>query len=208
MEDVLRVYMRRYDPRFPQVCLDEISKQLLQDSREGLPPRPGDLEKYDYEYSRHGVCNLFLVCEPLAGKRYVKVTERRTKVDFAHFVRELIDVHYPTAEKIVLVMDNLNTHTPASFYEAFAPEEAERLCEKLEIHYTPKHGSWLNMAEIELSVLSGHPLKQRISNQAELEREVMAWQATRNQKAVKVDWRFTTADARIKLKHLYPSHED
>ena len=124
MEDVLRVYMRRYDPRFPQVCLDEISKQLLQDSREGLPPRPGDLEKYDYEYSRHGVCNLFLVCEPLAGKRYVKVTERRTKVDFAHFVRELIDVHYPTAEKIVLVMDNLNTHTPASFYEAFAPEEA------------------------------------------------------------------------------------
>jgi DDE superfamily endonuclease len=207
MEDVLRVYTRPYDPRFPQVCLDEISKQLLQDSREGLPPRPGDLEKYDYEYERHGVCNLFLVCEPLAGKRYVKVTERRTKVDFAHFVRELIDVHYPTAEKIVLVMDNLNTHTPASFYEAFAPEEAERLCEKLEIHYTPKHGSWLNMAEIELSVLSGHPLKQRISNQAELEREVMAWQATRNQKAVKVDWRFTTADARIKLKHLYPSIE-
>jgi hypothetical protein len=149
-----------------------------------------------------------LVCEPLAGKRYVKVTERRTKVDFAHFVRELIDVHYPTAEKIVLVMDNLNTHTPASFYEAFAPDEAERLCEKLEIHYTPKHGSWLNMAEIELSVLSGHPLKGRISNQAELEREVMAWQATRNHKAVKVDWRFTTADARIKLKHLYPSLED
>jgi hypothetical protein len=208
MEDVLRVYTRAYDPRFPQVCLDEISKQLLQDSREGLLARPGDVEKYDYEYERHGVCNLFLACEPQAGKRYVQVTQRRTKVDFAHFVRELIDVHYPTAEKIVLVMDNLNTHTPASFYQAFAPQEAERLCEKLEIHYTPKHGSWLNMAEIELSVLSGHPLRGRVSNQAELEREVMAWQTTRNQKAVKVDWRFTTADARIKLKHLYPSIED
>jgi hypothetical protein len=208
MEDVLRVYTRAYDPRFPQVCLDEISKQLLEDSRKGLLARPGDVEKYDYEYERHGVCNLFLACEPLAGKRYVQVTQRRTKVDFAHFVRELIDVHYPTAEKIVLVMDNLNTHTPASFYEAFPPQEAERLCEKLEIHYTPKHGSWLNMAEIELSVLSGHPLKGRISNQTELEREVMAWQATRNQKVVKVNWRFTIADARIKLKHLYPSIED
>ena len=149
MEDVLRVYMRAYDPRFPQVCLDEISKQLLKDSREGLPARPGDVEKYDYEYERQGVCNLFLACEPLAGRRYVKVTEHRTKVDFAHFVRELIDRHYPTAEKIVLVMDNLNTHTLASFYEAFEPSEAERLCEKLEIHSTPKHGSWLNMAEIE-----------------------------------------------------------
>jgi hypothetical protein len=207
MEDVLRVYTRAYDPRFPQVCLDEISKQLLQDSREGLLARPGDVEKYDYEYERHGVCNLFLACEPLAGKRYVQVTQRRTKVDFAHFVRELIDVHYPTAEKIVLVMDNLNTHTPASFYEAFSPQEAERLCEKLEIHYTPKHGSWLNMAEIELSVLSAHPLRGRVSNQAELEREVLAWQTTRNQKVVKVDWRFTTVDARIKLKHLYPSIE-
>jgi len=136
MEDVLRVYLRAYDARFPQVCLDEISKQLLTDSREGLPPRPGDLEKVDYEYERQGVCNLFLACEPLAGQRYVKVTRRRTRVDFAHFVRELVDIQYPAAEKIVLGMDNVNTHTPASFYEAFAPEEAERLCEKLEIHST------------------------------------------------------------------------
>jgi DDE superfamily endonuclease len=207
MEDVLTVYTRPYHRRFPQVCMDEVSKQLVKDSREGLPPRPGDLEKYDYEYERQGVCNLFMACEPLAGKRYVKVTGRRTKVDWAEFMRELIDVHYPEAEKIVLVMDNLNTHTPAAFYEVFPPEEAQRLCEKLEIHYTPKHGSWLNMAEIELSVLSAHPLNQRIGDPAQLEREVKAWQEARNAKEVKVNWRFTTADARIKLKHLYPSLE-
>ncbi len=207
MEDVLRVYTRPYDPRFPQLCMDEISKQLLKDKRPGLPLRPGDVEKYDYEYEREGVRNMFLVCEPLAGKRYAKVTTRRTQEDWAQFMREVIDVHYPKAEKIVLVMDNLNTHTPASFYQAFAPEEAARLCEKLEIHYTPTHGSWLNMAEIELSVLAGHPLNQRIGTQAQLEREVRAWQEARNTKEVTVDWRFTTADSRIKLKHLYPSLE-
>jgi DDE superfamily endonuclease len=205
MEDVLRVYTRPYDARFPQLCMDEISKQLLKDSRPGLPPRPGDVEKYDYEYEREGVCNVFLICEPLAGKRFTKVTARRTKGDWAEFMREMIDIQYPNAEKIVLVMDNLNTHSPASFYEVFPPEEAERLCEKLEIHYTPKHGSWLNMAEIELAVLAGHPLKPRIGDQTTLQREVKAWQETRNAQEVKVDWRFTTEDARIKLKRLYPS---
>jgi hypothetical protein len=151
MEDVLRVYTRPYDPRFPQLCMDEIGKQLLKDKRASLPMRPGDTEKIDYEYEREGVCNVFLACEPLAGKRSAKVTARRTRADWAAFMREVIDVHYPKAEKIVLVMDNLNTHSPASFYEAFDPQEAERLCEKLEIHSTPTHGSWLNMAEIELA---------------------------------------------------------
>ena len=205
MEDVLRVYTRPYDPRFPQLCMDEISKQLIKDKRPGLPPRPGDVEKYDDEYEREGVCNVFLICEPLAGKRYTQVTARRTKGDWAEFMREIIDIQYPQAEKIVLVMDNLNTHSPASFYEVFAPEEAERLGEKLEIHYTPTHGSWLNMAEIELAVLAGHPLKPRIGDQAQVQQEVRAWQETRNAQAVKIDWRFTSADARIKLKHLYPS---
>jgi len=207
MEDVLRVYTRPYDPRFPQLCMDEIGKQLLKDKRASLPMRPGDTEKIDYEYEREGVCNVFLACEPLAGKRYAKVRTQRTRADWAEFLREVIDVQYPKAEKIVLVMDNLNTHSPASFYEAFDPQEAERLCEKLEIHDTPTHGSWLNMAEIELAVLAGHPLKPRIGDQATVEREVRAWQEARNATEVTVDWRFTTADARIKLKHLYPSHE-
>jgi hypothetical protein len=165
---------------------------------------PGHPERQDYEYERHGVCTIFLACEPLSGKRYTQVTTRRTKVDWALFMRELIDVHYPQAEKIVLVMDNLNTHVIGSFYQAFPPSEARRLVEKLEIHTTPKHGSWLNMAEIELSVLSQHPLSQRIKDQAELQRQVEAWQQRRNEQAVTVDWRFTTEDARIKLKHLYP----
>jgi transposase len=208
MEDVLTVYVRPYDPRYPQVCMDEVSKQLLSDTRPSLPVDPGHPERQDYEYERHGVCNIFLACEPLAGKRYTQVTTRRTKADWALFIRELIDVHYPLAEKLVLVMDNLNTHTPAALYEVFPPAEARRLVERLELHYTPKHGSWLNMAEIELSVLSRHPLSQRIGDQAELQRQVQAWQQRRNQKAVTVDWRFTTEDARIKLKHLYPSIED
>lgn len=207
MEDVLAVYVRPYDARSPQVCMDEVSKQVLSDTRPPLPVEPGHPEREDYEYERHGVANIFLACEPLAGKRYTKVTARRTKVDWALFIRELVDVHYPQAEKLVLVMDNLNTHTIAALYEAFPPAEARRLVEKLEIHYTPKHGSWLNMAEIELSVLSQHPLSQRIGDQTELQRQVEAWQQRRNGKAVKVDWRFTTADARIKLKHLYPSIE-
>jgi len=207
MEDVLAVYIRPYDPHYPQVCMDEVSKQVLSDTRPRLPVEPGHPEREDYEYERHGVSNIFLACEPLAGKRYTQVTARRTKVDWALFIRELIDVHYPQAEMLVLVMDNLNTHTIAALYEAFPPAEARRLVEKLEIHYTPKHGSWLNMAEIELSVLSQHPLSQRMGDQTELQRQVEAWQQRRNGKAVKVDWRFTTADARIKLKHLYPSLE-
>jgi DDE superfamily endonuclease len=207
MEDVLRVYTRPYNPHFPQLCMDETSRQLLKDKRPGLPSRPGDVEKYDSEYEREGVCNIFLVCEPLTGKRSTKVTARRTKGDWAQFMREIIDLHYPKAEKMGLVMDNLNTHSPASFYDVFPPVEAERLSEKLEIHYTPTHGSWLNMAEIELAVLAGHPLKPRIGDPATLEREVSAWQETRNAQTVQIDWRFTTADARIKLKRLYPSTE-
>jgi hypothetical protein len=187
--------------------MDEVSKQLIGETRSAVPTEPGHPERYDFEYERHGVCNIFLACEPLAGKRYTQVTTQRTKVEWALFIREVIDVHYPEAEKVVLVLDNLNTHTPAALYEVFPPAEARRLMEKLELHYTPKHGSWLNMAEIELSVLSQHPLSQRIGDQAELERQVQAWQQRRNQKAVTVDWRFTTEDARIKLKHLYPAIE-
>ena len=158
--------------------------------------------------SEPGTCNLFVACEPVVGKRYLQVTEHRTKVDFARFIRDLVDVYYPTAEKIVLVMDNLNTHTPAALYEVFEPAEARRLAEKLELHYTPKHGSWLNMAEIEFSILSRQCLDRRIGSQAELAREVAAWQAKRNGREVGINWRFTTADARIKLKHLYPSIAD
>ncbi len=207
MEDVLSVYQRPYDARFPQLCLDEISKQLLTEVRDPLPSQPGAVAKEDSEYHREGVRNLFLACEPLTGWRQVQVTQRRTRHDWATFVRELVEVHYPQAEKIILVMDNLNTHTTASLYEAFAPALARRLCEKLEIHYTPKHGSWLNMAEIELSVLSRQCLKQRIGSQPELEQQVAAWRDGRNTQTVRVNWRFTTDDARIKLKRLYPSHE-
>jgi hypothetical protein len=207
MEDVLSVYQRPYDPRFPQVCMDEISKQLLKDVEPPLPMRPGSCEKIDYEYEREGVANVFLACEPLSGKRYTQVTARRTKADWALFVRDLIDREYPEAEKLVLVMDNLNTHTPSSFYEIFSPQEAWRLSQKLEIHHTPNHGSWLNMAEIELSVLARTCLQRRIESQSIMEQEVGSWQEARNAKAVKVNWRFTTADARIKLKRLYPSIE-
>jgi hypothetical protein len=205
MEDVLAVYKRPYDPRRPQVCLDEESLQLLKDKRERLPLRPGDPEYYDSEYEREGVCNIFVASEPLAGQRYLQVREQRTKKDFAEFVRELIDVHYPHAEKIVLVMDNLNTHTPASFYEAFEPEEAWRLSQKLEIHYTPTHGSWLNMAEIELSVLARQCLADRMPSIQEVQEQVQAWQQQRNQAQATINWRFTSEDARIKLKRLYPS---
>jgi hypothetical protein len=208
MEEVLSVYTRPYDERRPQVCLDETSKQLVSETRVPLPLQPGQPECCDYEYERQGTCNLFVACEPLAGKRYLQVTEQRTKVDFARFIRDLVDVYYPAAEKIVLVMDNLNTHTPAALYEVFAPAEARRLIEKLELHYTPKHGSWLNMAEIEFSVLTRQCLDRRIGSRTELEREVVAWQAKRNGQAVGINWRFTTTDARIKLKHLYPSIAD
>ncbi len=202
---MLDVYTRPYDPKRPLVCMDETSKQLVGETRRPLPPRPGQVERYDFEYERKGVCNLFMFFEPLAGRRRVQVTDHRTRVDWAHAIQHLVDVEHPEAERVVLVMDQLNTHGPASLYEAFAPAEARRLAEKLEIHHTPKHGSWLNMAEIELSVLSRQCLDQRLDNQATLRQEVNAWQERRDARAGKVDWRFTTADARIKLKHLYPS---
>jgi transposase len=207
MEDVLDVYHRPYDPKRPLVCVDEKSKQLIADARPPLPPRPGDVAKEDYEYVRHGTVNLFVAFEPLANWRRVDVTERRTKVDFARFIKSLVDGRYRDAEKIVLVMDNLNTHSAASLYEAFEPAEAKRLADKLEIHYTPKHGSWLNMAEIELSVLS-REIAGRIGQRSTLEQVIGTGVARRNDAGKSVDWRFTTADARIKLKRLYPLIEE
>ena len=207
MEDVLEVYTRPYDPRFPQVCMDEGAKLLLQDKRAPVLMQPGQPEREDYTFESAGRHKLFLACEPLAGKRFVKVSQRRTSQDWAYFVGELVDVHYPDAEKIVLVLDNLNTHTPSSLYQTFAPAEAYRILQKLELHYTPVHGSWLNMAEIELSALARQCLSRRIGTQEELEGEVLAWQERRNEEAITVNWRFTTADARIKLKRLYPSLE-
>lgn len=204
MEDVLEVYTRPYDERFPQVCLDEKSKQLISEVREPLAASSGGGARHDYEYKREGTANLFIVSEPLAGWRHLKVTERRTKIDWAHFIQELVDIHYPRAERIVLVMDNLNTHTPAALYEAFTPSEARRLARKLEIHYTPKHGSWLNMAEIELSVLARQCLDQRIPDCEALAEEVGAWEVQRNAAESTIEWRFSTEEARIKLRHLYP----
>jgi hypothetical protein len=205
MEDILSVYKRPYDEEYPVINMDEISKQLIKETRKLLPMKPGEVESYDFEYERAGTRNIFLACEPLKGKRYVKVTERRTKRDWVEFIREIVDVHYQLAKKVVLIMDNLNTHVLYAFYEVFDPEEARRLIEKLEIHYTPKHGSWLNMAEIELSVLSGQCLDRRIGSENELRQEIAKWQKKRNEKEVKVNWHFTTQDARIKLKRLYPS---
>jgi DDE superfamily endonuclease len=205
MEDVLAVYHRPYDPRRPQVCLDEASKQLVGEVASPLPAQPGQPERYDYEYARNGTANLFLVSEPLLGWRGVRVTERRTARDFAEVLRWLAEDLYPDAAAIVLVMDNLNTHKLASLYEAFDPERARRIAERFEVHHTPKHGSWLNMAEIELSVLAGQCLDRRIPTMAELRREVAAWEAERNERQVGVNWRFTTADARIKLRRLYPT---
>ena len=204
MEDVLEVYQRPYDARRPKVTLDEAAKQLLGHVRAPLPMVPGESKRVDSEYSRHGTAAFFMVFEPLAGQRHVFVRERRTRRDFAAVIQSLCDELYPRAEKIVLVMDQLNTHGVASLYEAFAPAEARRLAERLEIHHTPKHGSWLNMAELELSVLARQCLDERMDNQAHLEAEVAAWQDARNASCCKVDWRFTTADARIKLKRLYP----
>jgi hypothetical protein len=204
MEDVLEVYGRPYDRRFPQVCLDEKSKQLVAEVREPLAASPGRPARRDYEYEREGTANLFIVSEPLAGWRHLSVTERRTKKDWALCVKELVDLHYPQAERIVLVMDNLNTHTPAALYEAFSPAEARRIASKLEIHHTPKHGSWLNMAEIELSVLARQCLDRRIPDQGTLAEEVGAWESERNAHDSSIDWRLTTEQARIKLKRLYP----
>jgi len=205
MEEVLEVYTRPYDPTRPVVCLDETSKQLVSETRTPLPAEPGQPERVDYEYERQGTANLFMAVEPLTGQRHVTVTDRRTAVDFAQVVKALLEVHYPHAEKVVLVLDNLNTHKPAALYQAFEPAVAWRLLERLEIHHTPKHGSWLNMAEIELSVLNQQCLNRRIPDAVTLVREVAAWQQARNADPRPVNWRFTTADARIKLKRLYPS---
>jgi hypothetical protein len=204
MEDVLEVYHRPYDETRPLVCLDEASKQLIGEVTLPLPAVPGQPERFDYEYVRNGTANLFMISEPLLGWRSVQVTERRTAKDFAEVVQWLVEEVHAEAEKVVLVLDNLNTHKIASLYEAFPPEQARRIAERLEIHYTPKHGSWLNMAEIELSVLAGQCLDRRIETVAELKREVLAWEEERNERQVGVDWQFKTADARIKLKKLYP----
>jgi DDE superfamily endonuclease len=204
MEDVLEVYTRPHDPARPLVCLDETSKQLVAETRAPLPMLPGQPARHDYEYERKGTANLFMLFAPLEGWRHVEVTDRRTAIDYAKILKDLSDTHFQRAEKIVLVQDNLNTHSPASLYEAFAPDEARRLFERFEWHYTPKHGSWLDLAESELAVLSGQCLDRRIPDRATLEREVAAWLKCRNTNNAKADWRFTTADARIKLKSLYP----
>jgi len=205
MEDILAVYRRPYDPKEPLVCMDETSKQLVKETRRSIPAEPGIPARYDYEYERNGVSNLFMFYEPFGGKRFVSITDRRAKVDWAMQIKELLDNHYPGARKVVLVMDNLNTHTGGSLYEAFPPREARDLLDRLEIHYTPKHGSWLNIAEIELRVLTGQCLNRRIPDKQTLEREVAQWQNQRNFLQAKVDWRFSTDDARIKLKRLYPT---
>jgi hypothetical protein len=207
MEDVLEVYHRPYDPQRPMVCMDECSKQLIGEVRTPLPLKPGQIAKYDSEYERRGTANIFMAIEPLAGKRRVRVTDRRTRVDWAQFIRFLLMTVYPEAAAVVLVMDNLNTHGIASLYEAFEPELARALAARLEIHYTPKHGSWLNMAETELSILSRQCLDRRIESQEIMVKETTAWEHNRNEHGAKIDWRFTTADARIKLKRLYPSFQ-
>jgi DDE superfamily endonuclease len=205
MEDVLEVYHRPHDPGRPLVCLDETSKQLVAETRQPLPIRPGRPARYDYEYKRNGVANLFMLFAPLEGWRHVKITQSRAAIDYAYALRDIADIHFAKASKIVLVQDNLNTHVPASLYEAFQPHEARRLVERFEWHYTPKHGSWLNLAESELAVLSGQCLDRRIEDAAALARQVKAWLSRRNANHTKANWRFTTADARIKLKSLYPS---
>ena len=206
MEMVLDVYKRPFDPQYPVVCMDESPKQLIAETKIPIPESPGQPARHDYEYRRCGVCNIFMACEPLAGKRMVKTTERKTKRDWACFLEQIAD-QYKGAEKIMLVMDNLNTHTPGSFYETFQPDKAKALWDRFEFVYTPKHGSWLNMAEIELNVLTGQCLNRRINDIAVVRKEVRAWQEYRNNKNAKVNWQFTTKDARIKLSRLYPTLE-
>ncbi len=205
MEDVIEVYHRPHDPDRPVVCVDETSKQLIVETRAPIPARPGQPRRVDYEYQRNGTANLFMMFAPLEGWRQVKVTDRHAAADYAQVLKELSDTHFPRASKIVLVQANLSTHKPASLYEAFPAEEARRLVERFEWHYTPKHGSWLDLAESELSVLSRQCLDRRIPNKEKLIKEVAAWQNNRNTKHAKADWQFTTADARVKLKRLYPT---
>lgn len=205
MEEVLDLYAQPYDPRHPKVNFDECSKQLIEETRTPLPAEVGQRERFDYEYKRNGTRNLFVFCEPQSGWRHVAITERRTKLDFAEQMRWLVDEKYPQAESIEVVLDNLNTHKAASLYEAFAPAEARRLLRKIKFHYTPKHGSWLNMAEIELSILQRQCLGRRIGNEAKLVAEVAAYEERRNREQARIDWRFSLDDARTKLKRLYPS---
>jgi len=205
MEDVLGVYKGSYDADYPLICMDESSKQHIKETREPIKVKPGSVEKFDTEYERNGVSNMFMFFETLEGKRHVIVTDRRTAVDWAHQIRYLVDVIHPNAKRISLVMDNLNTHAGASLYKAFPPEETRRILEKLDFHYTPKHGSWLNMAEIELSILSRQCLNRRISDQDTLKQQVAIWQEKRNNIARPMEWRFTSEDARVKLKKLYPT---
>lgn len=205
MEDVLEVYKRPYDPKWPVVCIDETTKQLIGETREPLPPRPGSLERFDHVYVRNGVASLFMAFEPLKAWRTVAVTDHRRRLEWAEFIRSLLVGRYRRAEKLVLVMDQLNTHSAASLYQAFPPATAKRLADRLEIHHTPKHGSWLNMAEIELSVLGRECLDRRIAQRSKLTREIEHWVTARNRRKTFVNWQFTTADARIKLRRLYPS---
>lgn len=206
MEMVLDVYKRPLDPRYPVVCMDESPKQLIGETKIPIPASPGQPAKHDYEYKRNGVCNIFIACEPLAGKRMVTVTERKTKQDWSCFIEKIAE-QYESAEKITLVMDNLNTHSPGALYETFPPEKAKALWNRFEFVYTPKHGSWLNMAEIELNVLTGQCLNRRIDKIEIVRKEVRAWQKSRNNKNAKVNWQFTTDDARIKLTRLYPTFD-
>ena len=207
MEDVLEVYHRPYDPTYPVVCLDETSKQLIAETRVPIAAKPGRVVRFDHEYQRNGTANLFMMFAPLAGWRHVKCTDRHTALDYAQVLKELSDTHFPEATKIVLVQDNLNTHKPASLYEAFPAAEARRLVERFEWHYTPKHGSWLNMAESELAVLSTQCLDRRIPDKQTLVDEAAAWELRRNARHANANWQFTTADARVKLKRLYPQFE-
>ncbi len=209
MEEVLSVYQQPVSQQQPLVCMDETSKQQVKETRLPLAARAGDVEKYDYdyEYERNGVSNLFMVCAPLIGWRHFEVTDRHTCQDWVHLMRDIVDTHFPTAKRVTVVMDNLNTHKPSSLYKAFPAPEAKRILDRLQFHYTPKHGSWLNMAEIEFGILQRQCLDRRIPDQQTLRDEVAAWQQRRNNEALAVDWRFTTEDARIKLKRLYPSIE-
>ena len=205
MEDVLDVYALPYDPKRPVVCFDESPVQLIAETRKPLPPKPGQPERFDYEYKRNGTRNLFFFFQPLAGRRHVLIREHRTKVDYAYAMRYLVDELFPEADVVVVVQDNLNTHTPAALYEAFEPAEAKRIMDRLEFHYTPKHGSWLNMVEIELGILSEQCLDARIPDEETLQCKVKAWERARNERRATVNWRFSTSDARVKLSRLYPN---
>lgn len=207
MEDVLDIYKMPYNSNRPVICMDELSKQLVKETRVTIPMKQGSVEKYDTEYERNGVSNIFLYIEPLKGEFFTKVTERRTKIDWAYTIEELVDKKYPKVEKIILVLDNLNTHVGSSLYETFLPEKAKRLLDKIEFHYTPKHGSWLNIAEIGLSMLSRQCLSRRIPDKETIQREIAAWTTNINESQKNINWRFTTDDARIKLKRLYPTIE-